>query len=142
MSNIDPEIEAALIAGQQISLDARTNPGGHATVRIDAEQARRLIEAGAKEANRDRDIRELQEAVARLLPLLDERRRRSAVADFLATSWGKGAAALAVVLLLLNIARAARDLVSLGPAYDDTDTALVDDSMDGREEDAFVSPGG
>jgi hypothetical protein len=142
VSNIDPEIEAALIAGQQLSLDARTNPGGHTTVRIDTEQARRLIEAGAEQARRERIISDLREDVDRLLPLLKAREDKGVIRDFFATAWGKGAAALAILLLLLNIARAARDLVSLGPAYDDTDTALVDDSMDGREEDAFVSPGG
>lgn len=138
----EDELHRAVLEQVRLSAGTRTSPSGTVAVNMPPDRAHALIELGRQQAIRDREIADLQQAVAQLLPLLDERKRRNAIADFLATSWGKGAAALGVVLLLLNIAKAARDLVSLGPAYDDTDTALVDDSMDDPEEDAFVSPGG
>jgi len=134
----EDELHRAVLEQVRLSAGARTSPADTVAVNMPPDRAHALIELGRQQAIRDREIADLQQAVAQLLPLLDERKRRNAVADFLATSWGKGAAALGVVLLLLNIAKATRDLVSLGPAYDDTDTALVDDSMDGPEEDALV----
>ena len=134
----EDELHRAVLEQVRLSAGARTSPADTVAVNMPPDRAHALIELGRQQAIRDREIADLQQAVAQLLQLLDERKRRNAVADFLATSWGKGAAALGVVLLLLNIAKATRDLVSLGPAYDDTDTALVDDSMDGPEEDALV----
>ena len=135
-----PEDELHRAVLEQVRLSAGTRSGSADTVAVNMppDRAHALIELGRQQAIRDREIEDLREAVAQLLPLLDERKRRNAVADFLATSWGKGAAALGVLLLLLNIAKATRDLVSLGPAYDGNDTALVDDSMDGPDEDGLV----
>ncbi len=136
----EDELHRAVLEQVRLSAGTRTSPSGTVAVNMPPDRAHALIELGRQQAIRDREIADLQQAVAQLLPLLDERKRRNAIADFLATSWGKGAAALGVVLLLLNIAKAARDLVSLGPAYDDTDTALADDSMDGPEEGTLVGP--
>lgn len=135
-----PEDELHRAVLEQVRLSAGTRSGSADTVAVNMppDRAHALIELGRQQAIRDREIEDLRQAVAQLLPLLDERKRRNAVADFLATSWGKGAAALGVLLLLLNIAKATRDLVSLGPAYDGNDTALVDDSMDGPDEDGLV----
>jgi hypothetical protein len=137
---VTPEDELHRAVLEQVRLSAGTRSGSADTVAVNMppDRAHALIELGRQQAIRDREIEDLREAVAQLLPLLDERKRRNAVADFLATSWGKGAAALGVLLLLLNIAKATRDLVSLGPAYDGNDTALVDDSMDGPDEDGLV----
>jgi hypothetical protein len=137
---VTPEDELHRAVLEQVRLSAGTRSGSADTVAVNMppDRAHALIELGRQQAIRDREIEDLRQAVAQLLPLLDERKRRNAVADFLATSWGKGAAALGVLLLLLNIAKATRDLVSLGPAYDGNDTALVDDSMDGPDEDGLV----
>lgn len=138
----EDELHRAVLEQVRLSAGTRTSPSGTVAVNMPPDRAHALIELGRQQAIRDREIADLQQAVAQLLPLLDERKRRNAIADFLATSWGKGAAALGVLLLLLNIAKATRDLVSLGPAYNDNDTALVDDYMDGDpDEDALVGPG-